>query len=94
MGNATGLALAYFLLCGIGNSLSRKTLVLDTVDFGLEFVILATTVLATLIFVNIQKNINKVNENHYPNAPKNDWNTANTVWTIVLVLMKIFALLP
>ena len=94
MGNATGLALAYFLLCGTGNSIARKTLALDTVNYGLEIVILLTTVLATLIIVNIQNNINKVNENHYPNAPKNEWSTANTVWTVVLALMQILAFLP
>ena len=41
----------------------------------------------------VQRMINKVNENNFPEAPKNEWKLSNTIWTVIFVLYDIIIFL-
>ena len=38
--------------------------------------------------------LNKINEQYYPDAPKNPWSVANTIWTVILMVLWILTYLP
>ena len=46
-----------------------------------------------LIPVYIQIKINKINKNNFPDAPHNCWSVANTIWTLVLTVFFLLAIL-
>ena len=48
----------------------------------------------TLILVNFQNKINKINKEFYPNAPKNGWKISNIVWIILFLILIYIILLP
>ena len=56
------------------------------------FIEIFVKVLGMSVFVYIQFIINKVNKENFPNAPKNKWSIANTIWSI-LVSISFCALL-
>ncbi len=69
--------------------LSLKT---DEIIITQEIISYCIIIAMALILTFIQKKINKVNKMYYPDAPKNSWTVANTIWTIVLSALFVLYL--
>ena len=83
------LAAIYFLCTWLDNKMTFK---------DIEYALVISTVLeliTALIFALIQSKINKINKQYYPDAPKNPWSVANTIWTLfcsaLLILGYIYS---
>lgn len=48
----------------------------------------------TIVFlVYIQIKINRINRNNFPDAPQNNWSTANTIWALLLTPLFLLCVL-
>ena len=88
------LASLYFICTWIDNKISFKTAMLENTNWSLEIASLILGIITTLVFVFIQNEINKINEQYYPNAPKNSWKLSNTIWTIICLILWVLTYLP
>lgn len=93
-------AILYFLMCFISTKIELKATILDLknqldpiTSIIIELISLLFTLAATLIMVSVQRKINKINEQYFPNAPQNSWKKSNIIWTVILVILTIFYLL-
>ncbi len=90
------LGLAFLCLILTTTSFVLDKLMDRIEDLNLMFLIIIgaffITLVFSLIFVYIQSIINKVNKEHFPEAPTNGWTVANTVWTIIGVLQYLFTI--
>ncbi len=92
---SAGLLASIYLICTwIDNKISFKMMTLDKTNWILETVSWGLCVITTLIFAYFQNKINKINEQHYPDAPKNPWKVSNTIWTILFSILIILLYLP
>lgn len=94
LSGAGWLAALYFICTTIDNKISFKTAMLDNTNWTLEIISFVLAITTALIFAFMQSKINKINEQHFPNAPKNNWSVANTIWTIVLIVFWLLIYLP
>lgn len=99
------LAFLYFILSGVGKALDKITWRMDEINLtfwvaeGLLFIV---ELLLLSFFMYIQSRINKINKVYFPDAPKNGWTIANTIWTVLsvvlfigsIILLIILSLLP
>ena len=47
--------------------------------------------IAFLVYIQIK--INRINKNNFPDAPHNNWSTANTIWAILLTPLFLLCVL-
>lgn len=87
------LAGLYFICTWADNKISLETATMDETVWSLELASLILGLITTLIFAFIQNKINKINEQYFPNAPKNPWGVANTIWTTILSIIIILGYL-
>lgn len=99
--SGTSLATVYFILVMHSNVLSLKYINLifqnkltDGMDFLISLITWVWALICAWIIAFIQHKINKTNEQHFPNAPKNPWKTSNIIWTVVLVIYIILSYFP
>lgn len=88
------LAFSYLFWCGVQNGLSRISEKTDGLNIAVEIISLIACIFSTFIIVSIQKNINKINQEKFPNAPQNNWKISNTIWTVILAILIVLAYLP
>ena len=49
-------------------------------------------IIALSPIIVIQRMINNINKNNFPEAPRNGWKLSNTIWTVIFVLNDILIL--
>lgn len=54
---------------------------------------LLLTFCSSIYVIILQKKINTVNSTNFPNAKVNEWNFANTMWTIICAVMLFYIFL-
>ena len=93
-------AVLYFLMVYMANKLSIKSLRLELKNqldpmtaIIIDLIILLFTIASALILASVQKKINKINEQYFPNAPQNPWKKSNIIWTVILVILTILGFL-
>lgn len=84
-------AILVLVINQISSKLNFYTLKYEKTVWGLEIISYILLFITTGITVYIQNNINKINKEHYPNAPKNKWKISNILWSIILILLTLLA---
>lgn len=92
--NGTVLALLFFICAGIVNKIASETMSLEKTNWTLELASLSFRLVSTIILAYIQSKINKTNETYFPNAIRNKWGVANTIWAIISATLLIISYLP
>lgn len=92
--NAILLAIIFMYFNYLDGKISFKTSGSDTIDWNLELIMLISEIIITFIMLYIQHNINKINKEHYTNAPQNSWKTSNIIWIIICTVLIVLSYLP
>jgi hypothetical protein len=94
LNGADWIAGLYLICTWADNKISLNSALQENTNWPLEITSLVLCTITALIFALIQNKINKINEQYYPDAPKNPWSVANTIWTVILMALWILTFLP